>query len=402
MAQTPAKKSATKKRAGKPSPKTKTKTPPAKTSAKTSAKKTPAKKDTSRAPSQQPTASTPHKKDDGDAGIRMRASTRHFPVSAFGATLGLAGFAMLWREAGDTMIVETGLPTPLFGLSAGFYIAVLILYVLKCVRHPDALVEDFTNPVTANFFAAASMTMILLAAGMAPHAPGLAEGMWAIGTIAQIGVSALIVNQWMSRDCHVTSATPTWFLPIAGNMLIPIVGTPMGYEQIGWMTLGVGILFWMVVQTVVFYRLLFKAPMEHPQRPTIAIIIAPPSLAFTAYLVLNEGILGGPAYMFFGLAIFMTFITLPQVPALMRIPFGLSWWSYIFPLSAFGVAAFLLSDASGNPVLEAVAILVLAVLSLLVAIVSALTVRALIRGELFRLPRQSQDRILNLQPDESL
>jgi tellurite resistance protein len=311
-------------------------------------------------------------------------SLQHMPANLFGAGLGLAGFATAWREAAVAFEAGILLGRALIGVAIGVFLVLLALYAVKAMRHPDAVRAELRHPVQGNFFAAATMTAMILAAGLADTARGPAEAVWAVAAIANAAITVTIVTIWISRDWALSHMTPVWFIPAVGNLVVPITGAAFGYIQIGWMAFAVGLLFWLVLFTMLLYRLLFEPPMQPPLRPSLTILIAPPSLCFIGYAILTGGQVDGVASMFMGLAVFMALLLAPQLPAMLRQPFGLGAWSYVFPLSAFSVAATLYADAIGGFAPRALAIGTIAAVSVVTLIVTALTVRAVWAGKVFR------------------
>lgn len=312
------------------------------------------------------------------------ASLEHMQANLFGASLGLAGFAVAWREASVAFGAGSVISQILVGITFGVFAMLVALYVLKFRRHPQAVKAEFHHPIQGNFFAAATMTLMILASSLIRPAPALAETLWAIGAVTNLAVTVAIVTAWISRDWKVTHAAPVWFIPVVGNLIIPIVGTPLGYSEIGWMMFAVGLLFWVVLFTIIFYRLIFDAPMQGPLRPTIFILITPPSLCFIAHTVLSGGLVNGISQMFLGIAIFTFLALIPQVPALVRLPFSLSWWSYVFPLAAFSTACTLYADALGTASSKTLAIGAIALVTVVTLIVTVHTVRYIMAGKVFR------------------
>lgn len=311
-------------------------------------------------------------------------SLQHMQVSLFSAGLGLAGFATAWREAAAAFEAGAVIATALTGIAFGVFAVLLVLYMLKILHHRDAVIAEFRHPIQGNFFATITMTLMILSSSFVATAPGLATVLWATGAIANMAVTVSIVTLWISRDGHISHATPVWFIPVVGNLITPIMGVPLGYPDLGWMVFAVGLLFWLILFTVIFYRLLFERALEKPLRPTLFILIAPPSLCFIAYAVLNGGRVDGLATMFLGIALFMLLILLPQVPTMLRLPFGLSWWSYTFPLAAFSIALTLYSDAVDSIPAQSLALAMIVILSAIVVLVSLRTIGYIRAGRVFR------------------
>lgn len=312
------------------------------------------------------------------------ASLQHMPVTLFGAGLGLTGFATAWREAAVAFEAGGLLSTILAGIAFGIFVTLVVLYTIKFLRHRQAVLMEFRHPIIGNFFSAATMTLMILSTNLTQESRELATILWMIGAVGNVLLTICFLTFWIARDCHISHATPIWFIPVVSNMAIPIVGAPLGYPDIGWMMFAVAMLFWLTLFTVVFYRLLFERPLEDPLRPSLFILIAPPSLAFIAYAVLNGGVVDGPAKMFLGIATFMLLMIAPQIPHLLRLPFGLNWWSYSFPLAAYSVACTLYADAAGGEGPRFWAIGVIAVLSVLMLILAIRTVKLILAGKVFR------------------
>lgn len=311
-------------------------------------------------------------------------SLQHMPANLFGAGLGLAGFATAWREAAVAFGAGAWLGKALIGVAIGVFLVLAGLYAIKALRHAEAVKAEFRHPVQGNFFAAATMTAMILAAAVADAVPGPAEAVWALAALANLAVTLSILTIWITRDWALSHVTPVWFIPVVGNLVIPIAGASFGYIQIGWMAFAIGLFFWIVLFTMLLYRLLFEPPLQSPLRPSLTILIAPPSLCFVAYAVLTGGRVDGVAAMFMGLSVFMLLTVLPQLPAMLRVPFSLAAWSYVFPLSAFSVAATLYADAVGGVAARALAIGTVAVLSVVTLVVAAQTVRMILAGRVFR------------------
>lgn len=309
---------------------------------------------------------------------------RHMPIGLFGMALGLAGFAAAWREAAAAYGVGGLLAKLLAGGAAGVFAVLAVLYAIKFLRHREAVYAEFRHPVRGNFFAAATTTLMILASNLIEAAPGLAAAIWAVGAVATLAVTVGIVSLWISRDGSVSQATPVWFIPSVGNLTIPVAGAPLGYTETGWMFFAVGLLLWVVLFTIVFHRLLFERAPETPPRASLCILIAPPSLCFIAHTVLSGGVVDGTARMFLGVALFMVLIIAPRVPALLRLPFDLGWWSYTFPLAVFSIACTLYADAIENDAAEALAIAVITGLSVIVLVVTVRTARYILAGNVFR------------------
>ena len=69
-----------------------------------------------------------------------------------------------------------------------------------------------------------------------------------------------------------------------GNVLVPVAGVPLGYPEISWFFFCIGLVFWLILLTIIFCRVLFHHPIPDKLMPTLFILIAPPAVGFIAYL----------------------------------------------------------------------------------------------------------------------
>jgi tellurite resistance protein len=115
----------------------------------------------------------------------------------------------------------------------------------------------------------------------------------------------------------------------------------------------------------------------------MVILIAPPAVAFVAYLRLTGGI-DPAARMLVNMAYVFAALVLVQLPKLRTLPFALSWWALSFPLAALSIASFSYGRAIGSPAHEVIGLVVLFLLALVVAGLVLRTLLAATRGEICR------------------
>ena len=99
------------------------------------------------------------------------------------------------------------------------------IYVLKVLRRSEAVREELRNPVKLNFFATMSISLVLLAIASTPFWPGPAEGLWMAGAGLHLLFTLYVLNIWMHRsDFEPHHMNPAWFIPVVGNVLVPVAG----------------------------------------------------------------------------------------------------------------------------------------------------------------------------------
>lgn len=304
----------------------------------------------------------------------------HFPVSFFATIMGLAGLTVAWQRAEPVLGMRAS-----DGLLAFTMLAFLVLtafYAAKAVKHPSAVVNEFRHPVRLHFFPAFSISLLLLSVALAPLAVQLAGRLWMAGAALHLLLTLAIMSIWIRHTrFEITHINPAWFIPVVGNIVVPLGGTVHGYGEISWFFFSIGLTFWLVLFTLVFYRVIFHAPLPERLLPTLFILIAPPAVGFLAYTQLT-GTLDAMARVLYYTAVFLTLLLAMQVPRLARMKFALSWWAYSFPLAAMTVATLRMQRMTEMEGFRVAGLGLLAVLSALLVVLTALTVRAILRGEI--------------------
>lgn len=210
----------------------------------------------------------------------------HFPVTFFATVMGLAGLSLAWARAAVVLDVPAVIGETLFWVSFVVYVAVLVAYVAKLIRHPQAVRDELAHPVRLSFVPTITIALLLLAAAGQHTATSLAEVLWWVGAGGQLLLTLYVLSAWMNRPTFALDhVTPAWFIPVVGMVVVPLAGVRFADVEVSWFFFGVGVTFWIPLLALVLSRL-FVHDRPVPQRllPTLAVLIAPPAVASVAYL----------------------------------------------------------------------------------------------------------------------
>jgi tellurite resistance protein len=330
-----------------------------------------------------------------NANTRMSATKPSFfknlPVSAFAMVMGLSGLTLLWARAanlGWAPFVSYPLAALFAGLVSVVFVSFLALYIRKWIGSNKQIHEEWQHPVKSSFFAAISVSFGLMATvALGAFAP-LAAPLWVIGADLQVIAMAMMVNAWVHRETlQPGHASPPWFIPAVGNVIMPLAGVRLGFVEISWWFFGVGIVFWIVLLTLVLNRLLFVQPAL-PQRlmPTLCILLAPPAVAFLSWLQLTGQHVGphelSPVgHVLYGVALFFAIFLFSQFKRFAKLPFYLSWWAFSFPTAAFATATLVYAQFMPTLAMQAFAVFMLGFTTVLIVGLLIRTVIAVARAE---------------------
>jgi tellurite resistance protein len=252
--------------------------------------------------------------------------------------MGLAGLTLAWQRAHHVLAADALVSNVLLVVVVTVFLLVAVTYMLKWLRHQEAVAKEFHHPVKLSFFPTISISLILLSTTLVSVQPVVAEVVWLVGSALHLLLTLYVVNAWIHHEhFQIQHINPAWFIPAVGNVIVPIAGVPLGYVELSWLFFSVGILFWVVLLTINLYRMMFHNPMPEHLLPTLFILIAPPAVGYIAYMQL-VGELDTFARILYYSGLFMMLLLLAQFPRFARLQFFLSWWAYSFPLAAMTIA----------------------------------------------------------------
>ena len=314
----------------------------------------------------------------------------------FAPVMGLAGLSLAWHRAGPVMGESAdGVALALAGAAALAFVAVTFAWAMRAGRFPEAMREDFAHPVRHPFVAAIPVSVILLAtAAVALDGPStLAHGLWATGCLAQLATTAWVVGRWWRGNrpdgLPWAALTPAMFIPVVGNVLVPLAGVPLGHADWSAAQFAVGAFFWPLVQVLVLVRLATQGPWPERLQPAVFILVAPPAVVGLALMQFGAP----PAFAWgaWGIALLSLLAAATQLGRIAALPFAIPHWALSFPLAAFAALSLRLGTP-GTP-MATFGILALAVASVVIGALAFATVKGLRGGTLL-----APEPIASLQP----
>ena len=323
------------------------------------------------------------------------APLRHLQPGWYALVMGLTGLSLAWHQAVHLLgELAVGVSRGIGALALLVFVVLLLATLLRLRRHADAWGDDRRHPVRHTFVATLPVSVILLAtAVVAQHGPSRPMLLlWGAGALGQLWVTLWVLSRWWRGNAagglhdgvHQphglvwASATPALFIPIVGNVLVPLAGVALGQDAWSAAQFGVGLMFWPVVMLLIVLRIAVQGLWPERLMPTAFIFIAPP-----AVVGLSASRLGAPllvTWALWGMALF----TLLWVGLLARriaaLPFGLPHWGMSFPLAA--LAALTLQLAAPGSAMAGLGIGLLALASGVIAALLGATWRGLRNGSL--------------------
>ena len=306
----------------------------------------------------------------------------NFPITFYAITMGLFGLTLAFHAASRVIDWVGPIGDLMIWVSLAVFAIITIGYLAKILIHPAAFLAEWHHPVRATFFPAASISMLLMSVCFLPENAGIANILWILGASLQGGLTLAIIARWIGhKPFEYSHINPAWFIPAVGNVVVPIAGVQLGYMELSWLFFSGGILFWIILLTLVMNRLIFHTPLPGKLVPTLVIMIAPPAVSFISYLHLNGG-MDTFARILLNLGYVFALIVVTQLPKIVKLPFAMSFWALSFPVASLTIASFRYSDIVNSRSHETIGLVLLAVLVVAIAMLTIRTLLAVKQGQI--------------------
>jgi tellurite resistance protein len=291
---------------------------------------------------------------------------KNLPISFFSIVMGLTGFAIVWQKIEQFLKFDWNISLVLFYFSISIFFLLIVLYAIKWMYYIDCVKKEYNNPVKINFFPTISISLLLLSIASYPLNNVLSFWMWLVGAVLHLIFTYLIISGWVSdRKYEIEEINPAWFIPVVGNILVPVVGVEHAWIDVSWFYFSIGLVFWIALFTIVFYRIVFHKSIVSKLIPTMFIMVAPPSVGFISYVKMT-GLVDNFARILYFFALFLFIFFISKIFGVLKNKFYLSWWAYSFPAASMTIATILYWHTTGNDSYRYLIYILTAIISIII------------------------------------
>ena len=266
-----------------------------------------------------------------------------FPVMMFAVVMGFTGLSIVLYKLSEALYFPS-LIASIFGIiSLVLFFLILFFYIKKIVFFKEEVKAELTHPIRVNFFAAISISLLLLSIFYRHQIVELSNILFILGASLHLFFTMYTFKYWINNNLEMHHSNPAWFIPIVGNMIVPIAGKGFVPDSVLYFFFSIGIFFWIVLFAIILNRIIFHKQFAPKFMPTLFILIAPPAIGFIAYIKLT-GDLDFFAHMLYSLGLFFTILVFVMYQNYIKIKFFISWWAFTFPLAAISLATILMYE----------------------------------------------------------
>lgn len=282
---------------------------------------------------------------------------RNFPITSFGSILGTGGVILASRP----FLPQVVMPLTLILLLLFLFFSGLML--AKIAKYPSVVKAELQNPLPGNFYALQPISAVILSIlcmNILPH--GVDIALLAYGAIVIFALSVYLPYHFFSNvNISFPQLHGGWFITPVATILVTdaILLYPLSEATItiSLLFFGVGSILFLLVLSVLFFRLLSHDLPPSELAPTNYIMLAPIGILIVDIMQIS-GIVGrflgsdlttiavilGIGLWGFGL--WSALVNLLMIARYVRngLRFHIGWWSYVFPTAAFTLASLELSS----------------------------------------------------------
>ena len=313
--------------------------------------------------------------------MKTTARLENFPIMMFAIVMGLSGLSIAYQKAAQLFHLPTLIPAFLALLTSLVFVAIVSTYLLKFLKYPQQVKAELNHPVRINFFAAFPISLLLLSVMFHDIHIQVATVLWWIGMVLQGYLTFYTISYWINRNLEIQFSNPAWFIPIVGNVLVPVGGIDIVNHNFLMYFFSVGMLFWIILSTIIINRIIFHHLLASKFMPTLFIFIAPPAVGTIAYVKLT-GEFDLFASFLFNIGLFFTLLLIFMYKNFIKLEFFISWWAFTFPLTAMTIASILAYHETGSVFCYYAASGLLTLATLVVSFVAYKTVYHMLKKEI--------------------
>jgi tellurite resistance protein len=313
----------------------------------------------------------------------MIASDRikYFPIMMFAIVMGLSGLTIVYQKAAAWLGFPAIIASFLILVVTVIFLIIVSIYGLKMLFYFEEVKHEFAHPIRINFFAAASISLLLLSIVYQPLHLVLAQILWYAGAALQTFLTFYTISFWINKNMEIAHSNPAWFIPIVGNVIVPIGGFGFVDLHVLIYFFSVGIFFWIVLLPIIVNRIIFHHQLAQKFLPTLFILIAPPAVGVVSYIKITEQFDLFASFLY-SIALFFTLLLLFMIKNFLRLQFFISWWAFTFPLAAITIASLAIYHKTHAVFYGVIATFLLVVSTCVVAFVGYKTIRYVFKKEI--------------------
>lgn len=311
----------------------------------------------------------------------MKEKLQFFPVTLFSIIMGLSGLSIVFGKFYHMQWMPKIFYNSLLFFTFGLFLFFLFTYARKAINYFDEVKADFNHRIRINFFSSISISFLLLSIAFVTYWPFLSMVLWWTGVVSHTILMLYTISFWIRHNFEIQTMNPAWFIPVVGNILVPVAGVDFMPAAFSFLYFSIGFFFWIILFAIFLNRAIFHNQMPQKFMPTLFILIAPPAIGFIAYIRIAQSWDTFAVFMLF-IAYFFMALILFLYKSFYKLTFFVSWWAFTFPLMAITLASVAAFQVSSLVVYKFLSFILVTAAIFTVAFVAWKTIGKMREGEI--------------------
>jgi len=269
----------------------------------------------------------------------MKNRLQFFPPTMFAIVMGLSGLSIAASKFHQLDWLPQGFYLVMTYITSLVFITIAGLYFMKTLLYFQEVKKDFKHKIKINFFSAITISFLLLAVVYKDLNENISVSLWWIGVISHSILMLHTIAFWIRNNFEIQFMNPAWFIPVVGNIIVPVAGVDYMPVSFSYMYFSIGFFFWIILFAIFLNRAIFHQQLPQRFIPTLFILIAPPAVGFLSYLRINGGEFDLFAEFMLNIAYFFLALIFFLGKSFKNLQFYISWWAFTFPLTAITIAS---------------------------------------------------------------
>lgn len=222
-----------------------------------------------------------------------------------------------------------------FGVLAGIF---YVIFILKILTDFGSIKEEMQKPPVASVMPAITMATMLMATYLKPFIGNSAQIVWFAGVFGHIALLLWFSLKFLPKY-NIKMVFPSWHVVYVGLACGSVTAPAFNMQSFGQIIFWITLVFAVILQPIVLYRVLKVKEMPPPTMPSTVIIAAPFSLLLAGYLQSFQPpnfILAAALY---ALASVFFLVGLGYLVSQIKNPFIPTMGAFTFPMAISAVAA---------------------------------------------------------------
>jgi tellurite resistance protein len=261
-------------------------------------------------------------------------------LNTFGIPFALCGIASVWSQAELIIPGSSGVSIGLWAIALIVFIALLVAHSSAGNRTRQKLISQLRHPEQAPMASLVPMIVMLLGHSLSHYLQGVGESIYFFGLAVATLFALWLAGFWIRGGFNRSQIHGGYLLPFASSaMVAALLAAKFNHVLLSLGVAGFGFVSWVWFGSLLIKKIFFHEGLSDALVPTKSILVAPPALAATTYLVIFKN---AESLFFIALIILLALCFALQIVFLRRyisVSFATSHWSFTFPTVAVCVLA---------------------------------------------------------------